>query len=60
MKLNDINAVLGIALKIASLFALVKPLIDQYIDHKIDQKLKKISFGLTKKNRCSSRKDKQR
>jgi len=60
MKLNDINTVLGIVLKIASIFALAKIPIDQYIDHKIDQKLKKLGFKLTKNNRCSSCKDKQR
>ncbi len=60
MQVADLNLIIDIISKIASVLVFLFGLLDWFIDYKINQKLNDIKPKITKKNRCSSRKGKQR
>ena len=60
MRFNDLKTVLELVLLIVTVLTWLRTSINQYIDRRIDQKLRDLGYKPQKKNRCFSRKDKQR
>ena len=60
LDIESVKSFLDIILSTASVLILIVKFLDIYFDYKFNQKLQQMELNMTKKNRCSSHKGKQR